>query len=739
MNAVVARRVVPACAAAVVVAVLAVVPAQAGPGGVPGKPKPSPSPSVSPSPSPTPTPTPTPTATPPPVGAVALREPDAGRTDPYQGDLPADPNYLPTGVWFESVLGEQDVSTDRGAGINHYVVLTANSSLATVATGGNTAFVQRSEWLGQAGDTSGALRGWELHDEIDMQMSPAEARAAMQNYINNLPNDGRHRYNNFGKGVMFWWSDADATQMVNTYQHTVSNDNYWFTDPFICGAGEGGALLKGGQALTADECRRAQNYGQTVKRMRTLAGGDQPVWNFVEVGGPWSESRESCTGVTGTCTEYIKPREISAGVVHSFIAGARGIIYFNHSFGGAHQTQHALRESFYAPQRAEVTRINGVMTQVAPWINGQFADFNGAASGDVTVTGSIVASARFANGKFVVLAGHSGSRTAGSTTGTVEMPCVGDATAAVVGENRTVPVTGGVLSDAFADGLTTHVYSLDAPAACGVSGTTPTPTPTPTPTATTPPPTSPPVRTLTWADEFNGAANTAPDCTKWRLDNYDEGGRLNTWTRNLANAHHDGAGNMAVVAIKETSSTGRAYTSAQFKNQYVRPDLCPGATEHFQLYGWWEVRAKVPTEQGAFAAPLWTMGDYDATPGGWPECGEIDVIETINDATRAYGHVHVANASGGDVGPGVSKSGTWGDGFHVYAVNWQPGLIEWYVDGVLYGTITRAQVEAQGGIWVFDTKPQSPIITLAVGGWAGTPDPSWTSSTMLVDYVRVYS
>jgi hypothetical protein len=399
---------------------------------------------------------------------VTLRDPDGGVADPYQGDLPPIATFLPTGVWLEGVYTAEDVAKDKATGINVYVGLTRPSNLALLAAGGMRTFGQHHEWTDRNRDSTGALTGYVLSDEIDMQHSPREARAQLESIIHKLPVDGRHRYNNYGKGVMFWWGERDARQIVNTYQHTVSADAYWFTDPFICGPSEGGALLGKNEQLSADECRRAANYGRTVTRMRKLAGPDQPVWNFVEVGGPWGESRDSCSGVADTCSEYIKPREISAAVVHSYLAGARGVVYFNHTFGGVAQSQHALREPYYAPQRAEVARINSVMAQVAPWINGWFVDFNGSSPGELDIAGNVLASARWDGARFLIIAGHAGSRTDGEVTATLSVPCVGDAVATVIEEHRTVLVVKGVISDSFADGLTTHIYRIDGGATCGL-------------------------------------------------------------------------------------------------------------------------------------------------------------------------------------------------------------------------------------------------------------------------------
>ena len=120
---------------------------------------------------------------------------------------------------------------------------------------------------------------------------------------------------------------------MNDFQQVVSNDIYWFTDPNVSGSSEGGKLLNGGHPLTPTQTRRAANYGYTVDRMRALDAWMQrkPIWNFVEVGWPFTE-----TAAQGA--RAIQPAEVTAAVWHSIIAGARGIIYFNHSFGGPNQS-----------------------------------------------------------------------------------------------------------------------------------------------------------------------------------------------------------------------------------------------------------------------------------------------------------------------------------------------------------------------------------------------------------------
>jgi hypothetical protein len=311
------------------------------------------------------------------------------------------------------------------------------------------AILQQSEWRNnQTAIDSPAVAGWELFDEIDMQQGPGQGYTTLNNILAQLPNDRRMRYNNYGKGVMFWETNGQAERFVNNFQNVASVDTYWFTDPNISGGSEGGSLRNNGNPLTVTQTRLAANYGYTVDRMRALDvmdGQRRPIWNFVEVGWPFSE-----TAAQGART--ILPAEARAAVWHSIIAGARGIIYFNHSFGGPNQTQHALREPAYAAVRAAVKSTNQLITQLAPVLNAPFADGFGRASPSVrTMTKSH-------DNKYYVFAG---SKENVASTPTFSLSGFDNGTATVIDENRTIPISNGRFSDRFADGNAIHIYRID--------------------------------------------------------------------------------------------------------------------------------------------------------------------------------------------------------------------------------------------------------------------------------------
>jgi beta-glucanase (GH16 family) len=106
-----------------------------------------------------------------------------------------------------------------------------------------------------------------------------------------------------------------------------------------------------------------------------------------------------------------------------------------------------------------------------------------------------------------------------------------------------------------------------------------------------------------------------------------------------------------------------------------------------------------------------------------------------------HGTIHGPGYSGA-AGPSSSYSLTnnerFADSFHVFAVEWEPEVIQFYCDGRLYKTFTPRDLPA-GKTWVYD-HPFFIILNVAVGGgWPGNPDTNTVfPQTMLVDYVRVY-
>jgi beta-glucanase (GH16 family) len=238
-----------------------------------------------------------------------------------------------------------------------------------------------------------------------------------------------------------------------------------------------------------------------------------------------------------------------------------------------------------------------------------------------------------------------------------------------------------------------------------------------------------------WCDEFNYTG--LPDDDKW---NYDVGG------------HGWGNGESQYYTNKDLDNAsvenGYLYITARQEsignNQYSSARLVTKNKADW-LYGKIQVRAKLPTGRGMWPA-IWmlpTNWEY----GGWPESGEIDIMEYVGyDPTRVHSTIHTGAYNHSlNTQIGFSKYGTtWDEEFHVYEIEWEPGIIRAYVDGELYATFTYDPDESEGMephmAWPFD-KEFHLILNIAVGGaWGGVQgiDESIFPQEMIVDYVRVY-
>ncbi len=229
---------------------------------------------------------------------------------------------------------------------------------------------------------------------------------------------------------------------------------------------------------------------------------------------------------------------------------------------------------------------------------------------------------------------------------------------------------------------------------------------------------------LVWSDEFDGETINPENWT------YDLGAsgwgnnELQNYTDREENARiEDG---ILIIEAREEEYKASDYTSARLKTQTLQS----------WAYGRVEARMKLPTGQGVWSA-FWMLGE-DITSVGWPRCGEIDIMENIGDPKTVYGTVHGPGYSGGDgVGSSYySSDASFTDEFHTYAIEWQPDSISWYVDDMLFNTVTDADVN---GAWVYD-HDFFIIFNLAIGGlWPGYPDETTVfPQQLLVDYVRVY-
>jgi beta-glucanase (GH16 family) len=257
-----------------------------------------------------------------------------------------------------------------------------------------------------------------------------------------------------------------------------------------------------------------------------------------------------------------------------------------------------------------------------------------------------------------------------------------------------------------------------------------------------------PSGTLVWSDEFSNStgASAQPNKLVWAYDT-GAGGWGNSeledycgWGSTTSpcstatpNAFVDTNGYLNIVA--EQPSPG-VYTSARMKTEGLFS---------FQ-YGRIEVRAQVPEAQGFWPA-FWLMGNNLATVN-WPASGEMDVLERINAADTPdwnEGSIHGPGFTGSNLGTVYDfPSGQTAAGWHTYGMTWSKGSVSYYVDNPAspYVTYTPSSISGyNGAVWPFDSGPSFILLNLAVGGsYPGSPNSSTPfPSTMLVDYVRVYT
>jgi beta-glucanase (GH16 family) len=327
------------------------------------------------------------------------------------------------------------------------------------------------------------------------------------------------------------------------------------------------------------------------------------------------------------------------------------------------------------------------------------------ASGSCASAGSAGASVVGASS---AIAGAGGAATQGGAGGTVSSASAGSP--AILGSGGTASVTG----PGVGNGNT-------GPASGGSAGA---------------PATS---WTLAWSDEFNGSNGSPVDATKWTHEIGGDGHgnqELEYYTDDSANSQQVD-GNLVITATSEGAAQHSCWNGAC---QYSSARLVTNG-HYTTKYGRIEARIKVPTGKGVWPA-FWMLGD-NISVVNWPTCGELDIMETIgSEPATLHGSMHGPGYSGGNpltASTTLQSGAKLSDDFHIYSIEWGPGVVRFYLDSVLYETRTPADMP-EGGVWVYD-RAFFIILNVAVGGqWPGNPDGSAAFPVkMLVDYVHVYN
>ena len=247
---------------------------------------------------------------------------------------------------------------------------------------------------------------------------------------------------------------------------------------------------------------------------------------------------------------------------------------------------------------------------------------------------------------------------------------------------------------------------------------------------------------LVWSDEFN--TNGPVNSSNWfHQTQLPAGGswfnnEVQHYTDQLTNSFVDN-GYLNIVAKKEpyiSQGITKEYTSARLNSKFA-----------FK-YGRVDVRAKLPLDAGTWPA-IWMLGKNVNEPGGyfaatygttdWPACGETDIMEHGIFPSQSINYIqstlHTPSSFGGSVNNGGINATDLANNYHVYSLNWSPFEMSFLLDGVVFYTYNPSVKDAS--TWPFD-KEQYILLDIAMGGTAGTINPNYTQSSMLVDYVRVY-
>lgn len=233
-----------------------------------------------------------------------------------------------------------------------------------------------------------------------------------------------------------------------------------------------------------------------------------------------------------------------------------------------------------------------------------------------------------------------------------------------------------------------------------------------------------------WSDEFNYSG--LPDPSKWSFEVQRPGWVNDEWQNYTGNRTENARVGNGVLTIEARRDWfgGHEISSARLKS-HGKGDWLNGRIE---------VRAKLPKGRGTWPA-IWMMPS-DSEYGGWPNSGEIDIMENVGfDPWTVHGSIHSNGRNhmlGNNFTVTTKNNVTVQDQFHVYSVDWNQSRIQFMMDGRVYGTYTNPR---QGWTtWPFD-KRFHLILNVAIGGmWGGQQgvDMGIFPAKMEVDWVRVY-
>lgn len=245
---------------------------------------------------------------------------------------------------------------------------------------------------------------------------------------------------------------------------------------------------------------------------------------------------------------------------------------------------------------------------------------------------------------------------------------------------------------------------------------------------------------LKWEDKFDSVSLNSAD---WNVETHEPGwvnNELQEYVNSNKNIYLEN-GNLVIKPVREKIEDDESgnpvykYTSGRVNTQ----------GKHDFTYGLFETRVKVPTGKGYLPA-FWMMPTNENLYGQWPRCGEIDIMEVMGQETnKLYGTLHYGNPHSQKQETYIAKNGDFASEYHTYAVEWEPGKMIWYVDGIKYQEVNDWYTTTEGqGTAAYPAPFDQPfymILNLAIGGsWVGYPDETTTydDQAFVIDYVKAY-
>lgn len=354
-----------------------------------------------------------------------------------------DPSFFPISVFFGK---PSHADALKSVGINTYMGAEHDGSTMSTITSKGIHVLAQGEWTrAEVGDDPQVV-SWHVSDECEMGYSGCldsnneTQRLAVQKQMADrfrAYNDGRFLQANFGNGVLrTWWAPNTMDDHVKLMD-TVSVDKYAYTSPHVQDI-----IPNSPDWPAGADPKRAATYGWLQDQMEKFQepGNPRPNWVFVEAAKPY---------LTESGATTITVPQIEGAVWSSIIHGARGIAYFQHNNNGA-CGNYALVDCSQALKDG-VKALNTKVQSLAPVINSPTYVWDFQAAVDTML--------KVRAGSVYVFAGVGLKDSPGSKAFTLPAGVKGDRVE-VVGEGRTLTVSGGKFTDTFAAESSTHVYRI---------------------------------------------------------------------------------------------------------------------------------------------------------------------------------------------------------------------------------------------------------------------------------------